>query len=90
MRFVCKFNMLSVHAQIRGAMQRSMQDNAAVYRTGSTLKVGVEQINAIVDTFGDVKVTDRSLIWNSDLVETLELQNLLAQVILHSHKLCVS
>ena len=57
-----------------------MQTHAAVYRTGDSLKEGVEKINAVVDTFADVKVTDRSLIWNSDLIETLELQNLLAQV----------
>lgn len=51
-----------------------------MYRTGESLKAGVEKINAVVDSFKDVKVTDRSLIWNSDLIETLELQNLLAQV----------
>jgi len=66
-------------ASIRGAMQKTMQDNAAVYRTGETLQLGVEKINAVVDSFRDVKVTDRSLIWNSDLIETLELQNLLSQ-----------
>jgi hypothetical protein len=61
-------------------MQKAMQENAAVYRTGATLKEGVQKINTVVDKFKDVGVTDRSLIWNSDLIETLELQNLLAQV----------
>ncbi len=51
-----------------------------MYRTGATLKEGVQKINTVVDKFKDVGVTDRSLIWNSDLIETLELQNLLAQV----------
>lgn len=54
-----------------------MQDNAAVYRTNETLELGKNLIDKTVDRFNDVKVTDRSLIWNTDLVETLELQNLL-------------
>lgn len=56
-----------------------MQAHAAVYRTGDSLKEGVVKVNKVVDSFAEVRVTDRSLIWNSDLVETLELQNLLCQ-----------
>ncbi|HTO41701.1 MAG TPA: succinate dehydrogenase flavoprotein subunit [Rhizomicrobium sp.] len=64
-------------AQIRLAMQRAMQEDAAVFRTGTTLEEGRKRIDAIYQTLGDVSVADRSLIWNSDLVETLELENLL-------------
>jgi len=66
-------------ARIRDAMQRDMQDHAAVFRTGETLDEGVRKITAIAKSFADVKVSDRSMIWNSDLIETLELQNLLGQ-----------
>ena len=68
-------------AQIRDAMQHTMQNDAAVFRTGATLKHGVEAILDVVKSFADVRVSDRSLIWNSDLVETLELQNLLGQAV---------
>ncbi len=64
-------------AELRDEMQRAMQANAAVFRTEETLKEGVEQMTAIRKAFSDVKVTDRSLIWNSDLMETLELDNLM-------------
>src|SRR3546814_8772021 len=60
-------------------MQRTMQADAAVFRTGETLAEGVEKIREIRASFADVKVSDRSLVWNSDLVETFELQNLLDQ-----------
>src|SRR3546814_7293425 len=60
-------------------MQRTMQADAAVFRTGETLAEGVEKIREIRASFADVKVSDRSLVWNSDLVETFELQNLLGQ-----------
>lgn len=66
-------------AQIRLDMQKVMQSKAAVFRTGSTLTEGVEQMAEIRHNFADVNVTDRSLIWNTDLVETLELDNLLSQ-----------
>jgi succinate dehydrogenase / fumarate reductase flavoprotein subunit len=59
-------------------MQRTMQDNAAVFRTQEVLSEGCHKIDEIAKRFGSVKVTDRSLIWNSDLVETLELENLIA------------
>jgi succinate dehydrogenase / fumarate reductase flavoprotein subunit len=68
-------------AVIRDRMQRTMQADAAVFRTRETLAEGVEKIRAIRDSFADVKVSDRSMVWNSDLVETLELQNLLGQAL---------
>ena len=73
-------------AEIRRDMQRVMQNNAAVFRTQSTLEEGVKLIDKCVVKFGDVKVTDRSLVWNTDLMETLELENLLinAAVTMHS------
>ena len=58
-------------------MQRDMQAHAAVFRTGETLAEGVDKIRHVRAAFDDVRVSDRSLVWNSDLVETLELQNLL-------------
>ncbi len=66
-------------AVLREKMQRAMQTHCAVYRTGEVLAEGVEQINAVWRESADIKVTDRSLIWNSDLVETLEFDNLIAQ-----------
>jgi succinate dehydrogenase / fumarate reductase flavoprotein subunit len=68
-------------ADLRLNMQRVMQKDAAVFRTGQTLKEGCAKISAAFDGFKDVKVSDRSLIWNSDLIETLELQNLLGQAV---------
>jgi succinate dehydrogenase / fumarate reductase flavoprotein subunit len=68
-------------AKIRDAMQRTMQNDAAVFRTGETLKHGVQKIREVHASFSDVRVSDRSLVWNSDLVETLELQNLLGQAV---------
>jgi succinate dehydrogenase / fumarate reductase flavoprotein subunit len=62
-------------------MQRTMQNNAAVFRTGETLQEGVQNIREVFSSFEDVRVSDRSLIWNSDLIETLELQNLLGQAV---------
>ena len=54
-----------------------MQRNAAVYRTQKTLKEGCDKIDEIYDTYKDVKITDKGLVWNTDLIETLELENLL-------------
>ncbi|WP_271678526.1 succinate dehydrogenase flavoprotein subunit [Thermomonas mangrovi] len=68
-------------AVIRSNMQRAMQKDAAVFRTGETLAEGVKAIRDIHASFADVHVSDRSLVWNSDLVETLELQNLLGQAL---------
>jgi succinate dehydrogenase / fumarate reductase flavoprotein subunit len=64
-------------AQIRLAMQRTMQNDAAVFRTSATLKEGCDKIDAVFDSFADLRIDDRSLIWNSDLIEALELANLL-------------
>ncbi len=58
-------------------MQRIMQGHAAVFRTGETLQEGVDQLKMTFSTLGDIKVSDRSLIWNTDLVETMELENLM-------------
>jgi succinate dehydrogenase / fumarate reductase flavoprotein subunit len=62
---------------IRSEMQKTMQHYAAVFRTGGTLLEGSEKMAEIHASFADVGLSDRSLIWNSDLVETLELDNLL-------------
>lgn len=64
-------------AEIRLSMQKVMQADAAVFRTQETLDQGVEKIDKVFKTFDKVKVTDRGMIWNTDLTETLELQNLL-------------
>ncbi|XP_034889641.1 succinate dehydrogenase [ubiquinone] flavoprotein subunit 1, mitochondrial isoform X3 [Populus alba] len=73
-------------SQIRLNMQRTMQNNAAVFRTQETLEEGCHLIDKAWESFHDVKVKDRSLIWNSDLIETVELENLLinACVTMHS------
>jgi len=68
-------------ALIRDQMQRTMQADAAVFRTGESLAEGVEKIRRIHASFADVQVSDRSLVWNSDLIETFELQNLLGQAL---------
>ncbi|MBT9384801.1 succinate dehydrogenase flavoprotein subunit [Pseudooceanicola sp. CBS1P-1] len=64
-------------AELRLEMQRTMQADAAVFRASETLKEGVEKMTAIAAKLPDLKVTDRSLVWNSDLMETLELTNLM-------------
>jgi succinate dehydrogenase / fumarate reductase, flavoprotein subunit len=73
-------------SSIRTNMQRTMQNNAAVFRTGDVIKEGLDRMAEILNSFGDVKVVDKSLIWNTDLAETLELENLLgcAMVSIHS------
>ena len=65
-------------ADVRIGMQRIMQNNAAVFRNSKVLKEGVELINKSAENLADLNVSDQSLIWNSDLVETLELENLMA------------
>ena len=64
-------------AEIRLNMQRAMQSNCAVFRTGEILEEGCKKLDEIFKSFADVRVTDRSMVWNSDLVETWELENLL-------------
>ncbi len=66
-------------AEARLAMQKAMQDHCAVFRTGEVLHEGVDAIKQVWAMRDDLKVTDRSLIWNSDLVETLEFDNLVYQ-----------
>ncbi len=66
-------------AVLRLRMQKTMQANCAVFRDGPVMQEGIEKINAIWKEAEDIKVTDRSLVWNSDLVETLEFDNLIAQ-----------
>ncbi|MDE2156546.1 MAG: succinate dehydrogenase flavoprotein subunit [Xanthomonadaceae bacterium] len=68
-------------AKIRAAMQQTMQKDATVFRTGATLAEGKQKISAVYDMLQDVHVSDRSLVWNTDLIETLELSNLLAQAV---------
>ncbi len=65
-------------AEIRLKMQKAMQEYAAVFRSDDTLAKGVEEIREIAASMDDIKVTDQSMIWNSDLMETLELENLMA------------
>lgn len=72
-------------ADIRLKMQKTMQNYAAVFRTGETLDEGVKLIGEVRESFGDVKVTDRNMVWNSDLVETLELDNLLGLSVVTMH-----
>ncbi|HEY4407828.1 MAG TPA: FAD-binding protein, partial [Xanthobacteraceae bacterium] len=66
-------------AQLRLKMQKIMQNNCAVFRTGEVLAEGVKLIHDTHAEVADIKVSDRSLIWNSDLIETLEFDNLIAQ-----------
>jgi succinate dehydrogenase / fumarate reductase flavoprotein subunit len=72
-------------ADIRLSMQRVMQSDAAVFRTAETLNEGKAKLAEVFASFADVKVSDRSLVWNSDLIETLELDNLLGQAIATLH-----
>jgi succinate dehydrogenase / fumarate reductase, flavoprotein subunit len=68
-------------AHLRDRMQRTMQNNCAVFRTGEVLEEGVKLLDEVYAGRSDLKVSDRSMVWNSDLVETLELENLLAQAV---------
>ncbi len=72
-------------ADLRLRMQRTMQLDAAVFRTGESLQQGVNKIDEVYKAFDDIQTTDRSLIWNSDLIETLELDNLRAQAVVTIH-----
>jgi len=68
-------------AQLRLKMQKVMQANCAVFRTGEVLEEGSKLIHDVHSGMADIGVTDRSLIWNSDLIETLELDNLIGQAL---------
>ena len=72
-------------AGIRDRMQRTMQQHAAVFRTEETMVAGRHKLDAIYESFNDVSISDHGLVWNSDLMETLELDNMLqcAQTSLH-------
>jgi succinate dehydrogenase flavoprotein subunit len=72
-------------ADLRLEMQKTMQADAAVFRTSKTLSEGVEKMTAIAGKIDDLKVTDRSLVWNSDLMETLELTNLMPNALATIH-----
>jgi succinate dehydrogenase / fumarate reductase flavoprotein subunit len=62
-----------------------MQSNCAVFRTAEVLQEGVERIDAVARSFAEIGISDRSMIWNSDLVEALELENLLEQAVVALH-----
>jgi len=68
-------------AVLRDKMQRTMQSDCAVYRTGETLEAGHKAIHEVWAGITDIGTTDRSLIWNSDLIETLEFENLITQAV---------
>ena len=68
-------------AELRLQMQKTMQEDAAVFRTEETLGQGVEKMTSIAGKLDDLHVTDRSMVWNSDLMETLELTNLMPQAL---------
>src|SRR5437764_9003738 len=68
-------------AQLRLKMQKVMQNNCAVFRTGEILAEGHKLIHEVHGEVADIRVSDRSLIWNSDLIETLEFDNLIAQAV---------
>jgi succinate dehydrogenase / fumarate reductase flavoprotein subunit len=72
-------------AEIRVEMQRTMQNNCAVFRTAGVLREGVDKIDRVAKSFAELGIADRSLIWNSDLMEALELQNLLEQAVVALH-----
>ena len=73
-------------AEIRDNMQRTLQRDAAVFRTGETMQRGINKMSEIWKSFSDVVINDKGMVWNTDLVETLELDNLLrcALVSIHS------
>ncbi|MGE3781922.1 MAG: succinate dehydrogenase flavoprotein subunit [Alphaproteobacteria bacterium] len=71
--------------EIRMRMQRVMQDNCAVFRTAEILEEGVRKIEDAARTYADLGLNDRSMIWNSDLVEALELENLMEQAVVTMH-----
>ena len=72
-------------AEIRANMQSTMQNNCAVFRTGDVLEEGKQLIDNVRKSMSDIGVTDRSMVWNSDLVETLELDNMIGQAVVTMH-----
>jgi succinate dehydrogenase / fumarate reductase flavoprotein subunit len=71
--------------EIRLNMQRTMQRYASVFRTGEVLEEGTHKLGEVVGSLSEIRLTDRSMIWNSDLVEALELQNLMLQAVATMH-----
>ena len=69
-------------AEIRNEMQLIMQNHAGVFRTEKTLKKGIEKLATTLESFNAVSVSDKGLIWNTDLIETFELENLLGQAMI--------
>ncbi|MCH8684613.1 succinate dehydrogenase flavoprotein subunit [Pedomonas mirosovicensis] len=72
-------------AKLRLAMQKTMQANCAVFRTDEILQEGIQKIDEVQRGMADVGVSDRSLIWNTDLIETLELDNMMPQAVITMH-----
>ncbi len=72
-------------AELRNEMQHTMQDHAAVFRTNESLAEGVKKINKIQRSADEIGIKDRGLVWNSDLVEALEFENLLPQAVITMH-----
>ena len=72
-------------AEVRLAMQKTMQANAGVFRTSEILDEGVRKIDAVYQRMADIGTTDRSMVFNTDLIETLELDNMIGQAVLTVH-----
>jgi succinate dehydrogenase / fumarate reductase flavoprotein subunit len=72
-------------AEIRLAMQKTMQADCAVFRSSETLAEGVRKIDAVYQNMADIRITDRSLAFNTDLIETLELDNMIGQAVVTMH-----
>ena len=71
--------------EIRAAMQRTMQRYATVFRDGPMLEEGCQRIDEVAGSLGELRVEDRSRVWNSDVVEALELENLMVQAVATMH-----
>ena len=68
-------------AELRLSMQKAMQEDVAVYRLAESLQSGVDRVGKVLDGMADIKTVDRGLVWNTDLVEALELDNLIGQAV---------
>ena len=69
-------------SEIRGAMQEAMQRHAAVFRSSTSLTEGVEKMDQVASRMSDIGIADHSMVWNTDLVEALELENLMSQALI--------